>query len=109
MTDRFGLAGVALLMLLENVFPPVPSELIMPLAGFAGMSFVPFPLWSTLGTVASAAGLFAAGWLLGSAYDQVSAALEVATRVVPGLVVAAWLRRLVRHRPPRGPDATRAA
>jgi membrane protein DedA with SNARE-associated domain len=25
--------GVALLMLLENVFPPIPSELIMPLAG----------------------------------------------------------------------------
>lgn len=26
--------GVALLMLLENVFPPIPSELIMPLAGY---------------------------------------------------------------------------
>lgn len=26
--------GIALLMLLENVFPPIPSELIMPLAGF---------------------------------------------------------------------------
>lgn len=30
-----GLAGVALLMFAENVFPPIPSELIMPLAGFA--------------------------------------------------------------------------
>jgi membrane protein DedA with SNARE-associated domain len=29
-----GYAGIAALMLLENVFPPVPSELIMPLAGF---------------------------------------------------------------------------
>jgi len=26
--------GIALLMLLENIFPPIPSELIMPLAGF---------------------------------------------------------------------------
>jgi membrane protein DedA with SNARE-associated domain len=27
-------AGILLLMLAENVFPPIPSELIMPLAGF---------------------------------------------------------------------------
>ena len=26
--------GVLLLMLLENIFPPIPSELIMPLAGY---------------------------------------------------------------------------
>lgn len=30
-----GYLGIALLMLLENLFPPIPSELIMPLAGFA--------------------------------------------------------------------------
>ncbi|MFC3124974.1 DedA family protein [Pseudoroseomonas globiformis] len=30
-----GPLGVALLMFLENLFPPIPSELIMPLAGFA--------------------------------------------------------------------------
>ena len=30
-----GYPGIALLMFLENVFPPIPSELIMPLAGFA--------------------------------------------------------------------------
>ncbi len=29
-----GYLGVALLMLAENIFPPIPSELIMPLAGF---------------------------------------------------------------------------
>ena len=32
--DSMGAFGVALLMFLENVFPPIPSELIMPLAGF---------------------------------------------------------------------------
>ncbi|AFY55845.1 putative membrane-associated protein [Rivularia sp. PCC 7116] len=32
--SSFGYAGIALLMLLENIFPPIPSELIMPLAGF---------------------------------------------------------------------------
>lgn len=31
--DRLGYAGVALLMCLENLFPPIPSEIIMPLAG----------------------------------------------------------------------------
>lgn len=30
-----GYLGILLLMLAENVFPPIPSELIMPLAGFA--------------------------------------------------------------------------
>ena len=35
MVDEAGSIGIALLMLLENVFPPIPSELIMPLAGFA--------------------------------------------------------------------------
>lgn len=32
--SAFGYIGVFLLMLLENIFPPIPSELIMPLAGF---------------------------------------------------------------------------
>lgn len=33
--EKSGYAGVFLLMLAENVFPPFPSEVIMPLAGFA--------------------------------------------------------------------------
>jgi membrane protein DedA with SNARE-associated domain len=31
---RMGYFGIAMLMFLENVVPPIPSELIMPLAGF---------------------------------------------------------------------------
>ncbi|KAA2234954.1 DedA family protein [Salinarimonas soli] len=34
LVESSGYIGIALLMLLENVFPPIPSELIMPLAGF---------------------------------------------------------------------------
>ena len=30
-----GYIGIFLLMLLESVFPPIPSELIIPFAGFA--------------------------------------------------------------------------
>jgi len=29
-----GYAGIGLLMFLENIFPPIPSEVIMPMAGF---------------------------------------------------------------------------
>jgi membrane protein DedA with SNARE-associated domain len=31
---RLGYGGVAMLTLLENVFPPIPSELVIPLAGY---------------------------------------------------------------------------
>lgn len=32
--ESLGLIGVAVLMFIENVFPPIPSEVVMPLAGF---------------------------------------------------------------------------
>ncbi len=32
--EQMGYWAIALLMLLENVFPPIPSEVIMPLAGY---------------------------------------------------------------------------
>ena len=31
--NAIGALGVGLMMLLENVFPPIPSEIVMPLAG----------------------------------------------------------------------------
>jgi membrane protein DedA with SNARE-associated domain len=34
MMSATGYIGLVLLMVLENVFPPIPSEVIMPLAGF---------------------------------------------------------------------------
>lgn len=34
MMEKLGPFGIALLMFLENIFPPIPSELIMPLAGY---------------------------------------------------------------------------
>src|SRR5918997_6972409 len=51
-----GLVGVFLLMVLENLFPPIPSEVIMPLAGFTAargqMSILGVILAGTLGAVA---------------------------------------------------------
>ena len=50
-----GYPGVALLMFLENVFPPIPSELIMPLAGFTAgrgdLSFIGVVVAGALGSL----------------------------------------------------------
>ena len=32
--EQLGYLGVALLVVLENVFPPIPSEIVLPFAGF---------------------------------------------------------------------------
>ncbi len=62
--DKMGYAGIALLMFAENVFPPIPSELIMPLAGFnaarGAMNF-----WGVLaaGIVGSLAGAVLWYWI----------------------------------------------
>ena len=51
-----GYWGVALLMALENIFPPIPSEIIMPMAGFLAARGELHPalvlLVATLGSVA---------------------------------------------------------
>ncbi|MCP5774344.1 hypothetical protein NL389_31460, partial [Klebsiella pneumoniae] len=33
--EQLGYWGIALLMFLDNVFPPIPSEIIMPSAGYS--------------------------------------------------------------------------
>lgn len=55
--DRFGYLGVAVLMFVENVFPPIPSELIMPFAGFSAAQGRMTP-WGVVlaGTAGSLAG-----------------------------------------------------
>lgn len=55
LVERGGAPGVFLLMLVENVVPPIPSELIMPLAGFvstrSGLSWWAAVLAGTAGSV----------------------------------------------------------
>lgn len=66
-----GAWAIAALMLLENVFPPIPSELIMPLAGFNAARGT-IPLW--LAITAGSAGSLAGAWLwyaVGLAYGPV--------------------------------------
>jgi membrane protein DedA with SNARE-associated domain len=53
-----GYAGLALLMLAETVFPPIPSEAVLPLAGYlvfkGELAFLPAVAASTAGSVAGA-------------------------------------------------------
>jgi membrane protein DedA with SNARE-associated domain len=56
--QQTGYLGIALLMLAENVFPPMPSELIMPLAGFTAaqgqLNIVLVILAGTVGSILGA-------------------------------------------------------
>ena len=56
--NSLGYVGIAFLMALENIIPPLPSELIMPLAGFnvtqGNMNFVLVVIAGTIGSVAGA-------------------------------------------------------
>lgn len=68
--DRIGGPGVALGIALENIFPPIPSEVILPLAGFTAargesFSLVEAILWATLGSVVGALALYGIGAALG--------------------------------------------
>lgn len=64
-----GYWGIAFLMLLENVIPPIPSELIMPLAGFTvakgDMNMVGAITAGTVGSVLGALVWFYIGSMLG--------------------------------------------
>ncbi|RAS65057.1 membrane protein DedA with SNARE-associated domain [Lentzea atacamensis] len=67
--EELGGVGAAVVVGLDNLFPPIPSELVLPLAGFSaskGVFSLPAALfWTTLGSVAGAVIVYFAGMLLG--------------------------------------------
>lgn len=71
--QAIGGPGVFLAVLLENVFPPIPSEVILPLAGFtaagpdAPYGVVAAIIWATAGSVLGAALLYWIGLAVGAA------------------------------------------
>jgi membrane protein DedA with SNARE-associated domain len=69
MINAAGYPAIALLMFVENVFPPIPSELIMPLVGYmAGqgqLSFIGAVAASAIGSVVGALPLYYLGRSLG--------------------------------------------
>lgn len=69
MIQSAGSPGIALLMFIENVFPPIPSELIMPLAGYmvtkGQLSMIAILIAGTLGSVLGALPLYYLGRKVG--------------------------------------------
>ncbi|WP_336712847.1 DedA family protein [Arthrobacter sp. USHLN218] len=67
--ETIGAPGAGLAIALENLFPPLPSEVILPLAGFTAsrgnFSLFEALLWTTLGSVVGALALYGLGALLG--------------------------------------------
>jgi membrane protein DedA with SNARE-associated domain len=67
--DSAGYLGVFLMIILENVFPPIPSEVILPLAGFLaeeGRFWLPgVILAASLGAVVGALILYYVAYLFG--------------------------------------------
>ena len=67
--ERLGAVGVGLLIFLENVLPPIPSEVILPFAGFTAqqgdLNAVAEWLAATLGALAGALMLYGIGALIG--------------------------------------------
>lgn len=69
LVNTMGYVGLAIVVALENVFPPIPSEVILPLAGFlvgqGEMTFVGAIIASTVGSVVGALALYWLGYALG--------------------------------------------
>ncbi|MGW0647056.1 DedA family protein [Streptomyces sp. S063] len=69
LVDTLGGPGAGLAIALENLFPPLPSEVILPLTGFAAgqgvLSLASALFWTTLGSVVGAVALYWIGMLFG--------------------------------------------
>jgi len=70
-----GYFGIVFLMFVENVFPPIPSEFIMPLAGF----MVSEDKFSLIGVI-------------------IAGTLDVATYIVFGMIIVFYLWRVFNYK-----------
>ncbi|MFD3258910.1 DedA family protein [Paenibacillus lentus] len=66
--EQFGYIGIFLLIALENVFPPIPSEVILTFGGFmttySSLTIVGVIIAATIGSVLGAVILYGAGYIL---------------------------------------------
>ncbi|MFJ4961787.1 Inner membrane protein YqjA [Streptomyces sp. ADI96-02] len=69
LVETLGGPGAGLAIALENLFPPLPSEIILPLTGFAAsqgaLSLASALIWTTLGSVVGALALYGIGSVFG--------------------------------------------
>lgn len=68
MMNEFGYMGILLIMLLENIFPPIPSEVTLTFGGFmttyTSLNVIGVIIFSTIGSVVGAIILYGIGSLL---------------------------------------------
>lgn len=66
--NNYGYLGIGLLILIENLFPPIPSELILTFGGFmttnSNMTVIGVIITSTIGSVLGAIALYYIGKIL---------------------------------------------
>ncbi|MGW8377058.1 DedA family protein [Streptomyces sp. ODS28] len=95
--SSLGAVGAGIAIALENLFPPLPSEVILPLAGFTAqqgrMSLVAAIVWTTAGSLAGALALYWIGRLLGRDRTVALAARLPLLKVADIEKTEAWFRR----------------
>lgn len=95
--DTLGGPGAGLAIALENLFPPLPSEVILPLAGFAAargsLSLVEALVWTTTGSVVGALLLYLIGATLGQHRVRALAARLPLVRATDVDRTQAWFDR----------------
>lgn len=66
--NAYGYIGILLLIAVENIFPPIPSEVILTFGGFmtttSSMSIIGVIVFSTIGSVVGAIALYGIGLLV---------------------------------------------
>ncbi|WP_228545838.1 DedA family protein [Microcella flavibacter] len=67
--ETLGVFGAGLLVAIESIFPPIPSEIILPLAGFTAsqgsFTVAGAIIATTIGSIVGAVGLYYLGQVLG--------------------------------------------
>ncbi|MFG2866722.1 DedA family protein [Streptomyces sp. NPDC048338] len=95
--ETLGAPGAGIAVALENLFPPIPSEVILPLAGFASangrMDLIAALLWTTLGSVVGALALYGVGALFGRERTLAIAARLPLVKVADIERTEAWFLR----------------
>lgn len=95
--EALGEPGAAIAVALENLFPPIPSEVILPLAGFAAsrgeLNLCAAIAWTTIGSVTGALILYGLGALFGR--DRLLAVVErmPLVRIADLAKAEAWFAR----------------
>lgn len=95
--ETLGGPGAGLIVALENLFPPIPSEVVLPLAGFTAsqgdISLGGAIGWTTLGSVVGAVLLYHVGALLGRERTRAIAARLPLVKVSDVDRTEAWFLR----------------